>query len=295
MHIDSLTLLVAARWIHFASLSVVVGSAVFLLSVSEDRRFPWRAAPSRALSAVAIVAALSGMAWLGGTIANVAGPEALVDPALLHVFFFETPFGTPSALRVALFAALPVVSILPLRTRAKLAAMLVVGSTLLVSQAWIGHAADGGRYATAMILAYAIHVLAAAAWAGSLPALAFAAWRSRGDAANARAMLLRYSPLAVLCVLLIVSSGTANTLFHASSARALLVSTWGRVLGVKLVLFVTMLALAAHVHWRLVPASRRHSLKGQTDLAAISITVEALLALLVFAAAALLGLTAPPR
>ena len=190
-------MLVAARWIHFASLSVVVGSAVFQLTEPEDRRFAGRAASSRALSAIAIVTALSGVAWLGGTIANVAGPAALVDPDLLHVFFFETPFGTPSALRVALFVTLLVISILPLRTRAKLVVMLVVGATLLVSQAWIGHAAGGGRYATAMILAYAIHVLAAAAWAGSLPALAFAAWRSRGDAANARAMLLRYSPLAV--------------------------------------------------------------------------------------------------
>ena len=288
-------MLVAARWIHFASLSIVVGSAAFLLFVSADRRLSGQALPSRTSSTLGVVAALSGAAWLAGTIASVAGLDALLNLDLLRVFFFETPFGFPSALRIVLLAALFVVSILPLRPRLASSAMMAVGSALLVSQAWVGHAAEGGRYGGAMIVAYAVHVLAAAAWAGSLSALAFGAWRTRNDAASTGATLARYSFLAVPCAALVVLSGTANVLFHAKGVGALVASTWGTVLAIKLALVAAMLALAAFLRWSLLPRLREPAAAGIAALTFVGVVIDAALALAVFGAAAILGLTPPPR
>lgn len=293
--IDILTVLIAARWIHFASLSVVVGSAAFLLLVPVDRRLAGQALPPRTSNALGVVAALSGAAWLAGTIASVAGPGAPLDPELLRVFFLETPFGPPSALRAALLAALFVVSLLPRRSRLASSATLAIGSVLLVSQAWVGHAAEGGRYGGAMIVAYSVHVLAAAAWAGSLPALAFRVWRTRDDAASTGATLARYSLIAVPGAALVVLSGTANILFHAKGVGALVASTWGLVLASKLALVAAMLALAAFLRWSLLPRLRGHAAAGIANLAFVGVVTDAALALAVFGAAAILGLTPPPR
>ena len=285
-------MLVAARWIHFASLSIVVGSEAFLLFISGLASTDL---PSRLLRAASIVAATSGAAWLGGTIANVAGPEALLDPVLLRVFFIDTPFGAPFAVRMALLGALVVIASLPLRPSLSRPALLSLGSMLLVEQAWLGHAAQGGRYGSAMVFAYATHVLAAATWAGSLPALSLATWQARDKGAKTPAILKRYSVLAVPCVVLVVVSGTANTLFHATSTKALFASTYGHVLATKLVLVAAMLVLAAFVRWFLAPRVRHDGAAQGTGWTAAVIATEGILALLVVGAAALLGLTPPPR
>ena len=146
-----------------------------------------------------------------------------------------------------------------------------------------------------MVLAYATHVLAAAAWAGSLPALALATWRARGTGAATHAMLARYSVLAVPCVVLVVISGTANALFHSVSTEALIASAYGHVLAAKLVLVAAMLVLAAFVRWSLAPRVRDGGAAQGTGWTAAAVATEAILALLVLGAAALLGLTPPPR
>lgn len=281
-------MLVAARWAHFGSLSVLTGSAAFLRFIDPGQRYP-----RGALRVVALVAALSGLAWLAGTIVNVAGASAMLDLDLLRVFFLETPFGIPFATRMALLAILLAAAFAPLRPRLSCTALMVLSAALLVDQAWLGHAAQGGRYGTVMILAYATHVLAAALWAGSLPILAVALWRARDDGAGARVLLARYSTLAVPCVALVVLSGTANTLFHAVSAEALIASTYGHVLAVKLLFVAAMLGLAAVVRGSLVP--RLPGSAAVRDLSAALVALETIFALLAFGAAALLGLTPPPR
>ena len=90
-----------------------------------------------------------------------------IDPEDLSLYFFETPFGTVSFLRLALLAIAAVIVFLPVRGRRHFAALIPVSALLLITQAWFGHSAEGiGLYRATMIAVCGVHTLAAAAWAG---------------------------------------------------------------------------------------------------------------------------------
>ena len=88
--------LVLTRWIHFASLYVLFGSSFFWIHMGRDA---WRGTsplPRTMLRCAAIttvaapVVAVSGLAWLVASIANMTGDFAgVIDPDTLHAFFFE--------------------------------------------------------------------------------------------------------------------------------------------------------------------------------------------------------------
>ena len=75
----------------------------FLLAWHGGRLFRARRATDVLLRWAAPVAALSGLAWLGGIIANMAGGfDRLFDPETLILFFFQTQFGPVAAIRLFL-------------------------------------------------------------------------------------------------------------------------------------------------------------------------------------------------
>ena len=301
--------LFAARWVHFVALFAMVGGAFFWAYAGRDALDGAQGLPAtlgRTLLLLRIAAALaagSGIAWLGGTIANATGGwETLADLETLHVFFVETPFGVPAMVRFALFAILIAIVIAPASPRLRIGASLGAGTVLLMSQAWLGHAVEGGAtmYGAVMIVAYAAHVLAAAAWVGGLPPLAFALVE-RHAGSDAKAVLdlsLRYSAMAMVAVGVIIFSGVANTAFHTGGSLAeLAASGYGVILFTKLVLVATMLLLAAINRFAIMPR-----LQGDRDLGAKgfralrkSIVFEGVLAVLALGAAAVLGITPPPH
>lgn len=282
--------LVAIRWVHFAALYVVFGDALFWRVVAPSSSCP--ASAVRAASVVraaAWIAAISGLAWLGTTIVSVTGDLAGIgDRDALHAFFFETSFGPVELGRLALLAALVAAA-----SRSGLVAA-VLAAALLVSQAWLGHAAEGGATwrGDAMIAAYGAHMLAGAAWLGSLPALLFAIRELLADGRAALADLLaRYSTMAAPAVAVIVASGLANTTFHVHGLDALAHSTYGRVLAAKLTLVAAMLAIAVANRFVAMPRLRQ----GRTTRGLITaVAAELGVAAGVLAAAALLGVTPPP-
>jgi putative copper resistance protein D len=247
--------LVISRWIHFASVFALFGSSLFWFYVG-----PWptdgRTQPRSlrrtvlVLRIAAPVAAISGVAWLAGIIANMAGGFANVtDPATLNTFFFQTPFGPVAILRLALFAGIVLLALLPRQGRRWLLAMLVAAALLLLSQAWFGHAAEGGfsGHGALMIFVYAVHMFAGAAWVGGLIPLLLTLielHRSAPQEARGFALLSRYSLMGTFAVTLMLVSGTANVAFHAVSPGKLLHSTYGDVLFVKLSLVAGMLVFA---------------------------------------------------
>jgi putative copper resistance protein D len=80
------------------------------------------------------------------------GFGSVVDLEDLRLFFFETPFGTVSFLRLALLAISVVLAFLPWHDRWRFAALVPVGALLLITQAWFGHSAEGvGLYRASMI------------------------------------------------------------------------------------------------------------------------------------------------
>jgi putative copper resistance protein D len=229
----------------------------------------------------------------------------------LHLFFFETQFGGVSILRLVLLVLAACIGVMPLRRRFRLWALFVLAAMLLVSQAWLGHAAEGGAglYGTSVIFAYGVHALAGAAWVGGLAPLVFALAELRsfnpGEAGErALRMLSRYSLMAIGAVILIAGSGIANAAFRVGGDfDRLLLTTYGTVLGVKLLLVAVMLGLAYFNRFVAMPkllggaANGGPAAKGMPQIARLraSVVAEWGLGLLVLGIAALLGITPPPQ
>jgi putative copper resistance protein D len=300
-----LPLLVLARWVHFASVFVLFGSPLFWFLMDERPGELPRAfrATSVLLRLAAVVAACSGVAWLAGILANMAnGFASVLDPETLRVFFNQTQFGPVVELRLALLAAALVITALPWRGRASLAAFLCVGALLLIDQAWLGHAAEGaGLHGALMLTVYSIHVLAAAAWVGGLPPLLFAlAEQRRSPPPEARAatldILSRYSLMAMVAVSLIVASGIANAGFRVGfSFDRLLDADYGAVLAAKAGAVGAMLALAFFNRFIAMPRLRAAGGVAPTARLRASVAVELALGVLVLGIAAVLGVTPPPQ
>jgi putative copper resistance protein D len=141
-------------------------------------------------------------------------------------FSFLKRRSTVSIIRLALLAAGVVIAALPWANRAWYSALLHTGALLLISQAWLGHAAEGGAglYGAVMITVYGVHMLAAGAWVGGLPPLLFALVEQRRFGPHeAREwsvdILSRYSLMAMVAVTLIVLSGIANAGFRVARPR----------------------------------------------------------------------------
>ncbi len=300
--------LAVTRWFHFASCFFLFGSAFFWFYV--EGPFPRaRHATKLLLRVAAVVAAISGVAWLAEIIANMAdGFGKVFEPETLQLFFTQTIFGPVAALRLVLLAVALILAILPARNRLWLSTVLHVGALLLVDQAWLGHAGEGsGLRAVAMISVYCIHVLAAATWVGGLPPLLFALWELNSQQADPkhearRAMLTRFSTVGVIAVATVVVTGALNAGFRTGllAEHANWSGNWGSygpVLMVKASLVAVMLALACYNRFVAIP--RLRAIQGDDAAQAgglrRSVAAEIFLGALVLAAAALLGMTPPPN
>jgi len=147
-----------------------------------------------------------------------------------------------------------------------------------------------------MIGAYAIHVLAGAAWVGGLPVLLFALFARRGTFRSDNAAILsRYSTLATGAVTLILLSGIANALYRVNGHLGRLYATgYGDILAIKLLLVALMLGLAFYNRFIALPRLSAATPEPVPGSLGASIGVELMLGLLVIGAAALLGVTPPP-
>jgi putative copper export protein/mono/diheme cytochrome c family protein/peroxiredoxin len=150
----------------------------------------------------------------------------------------------------------------PARTRPLfLVAASVLAGVGLALGALAGHgAALEPRWP--FIALHMVHLLAAGAWVGGLPALILTLSRARSCKGNqssefAADSLARFSPLASVMVALIVSSGLVLTYWFTSLAPAHvdLRLTWPDP--IKLALLAPLVAVAWHVRWRLFPLPPR--------------------------------------
>ena len=234
------------------------------------------------LRAAAVVAAASGLAWLGVTLVGMTDDVGSLWTAGDWTGFLAAPFGPPWAVRVALFVGCAFVATWPRPMSAT-----AVGFGLALDQAWLGHAAAAATRATAvtMIASYWVHVLAAFAWVGALTMLCLLL---RGRGAVLREALAVFSTVGIAIVAAILASGCLNAAFHLTALRDVFTTTYGRLVGLKLLLFSSM---AVFAWW-----NRSH--RGQTDASirrlGFGVGLETVLGLATLVVAAVLGIAEPP-
>jgi putative copper resistance protein D len=298
---------IASRFIHFAAAMAVFGIAAFRLyafvgsGIAADvpARVALDALLVRLAAAGACVALLSAVALVPFIAAEMAGSDAAaLDPATWKAVLFATEFGRVWCWHLGFAAVLLALCFAPAgqwQTGASTLAALL----LLVSLGWVGHAAmDMGGGISQQINQMA-HLTGGGLWLGGLVPLGLLLARAvrPGGAAYvplARTALPHFSRIGYAAVALIAVTGTANSIMLVGSFGALVATPYGRLLMVKITLFVAMVGLALVNRFRLLP---RLSGPGaaMAPLRALyrSVLSEQVLGLLILAVVATLG-TWPP-
>jgi putative copper resistance protein D len=269
--------LIAARAMHFGACALIAGAVLFRVAIADPAMNGASAArvvvdrQTRWIAALALVVALaSGTIWFVLTAAamgNVAAKDVL-DPDNLLTVLKLTQFGSVAAARLAL-AVLVGVGLGLDRTVLGRWLLLIAALAFAASIAWTGHSGSGfGVTGNVQLIADVFHLIAASAWLGSLVPLALLlSGAGHADARVAPAIVAavtrRFSTLGVASVAVLMASGAVNAFVLVGAWSLLTATEYGRVLLMKLVLFVLMLTIAAVNRAVLTPQLASPSPEGQ--------------------------------
>ena len=303
--------LVSARAIHFASSMLLFGELVFAVyvakltlvrpsamnteAVGDAACFVWRMLSWSLLGAFA-----SGLAWLAAEAILMSGlPVAqAITPQTFRVVLTDTNFGHVWLVRLALLITLSVLlgtirtSDMP-RTHRLMVGVLFLAALFLAALAWAGHAgaAEGARRSVNLV-SDILHLLAAGAWTGALPALVVLLG-SASPLEHIVSSVERFSVMGATSVATLVVTGLVNSWLLVGSLQSLLGSEYGRLLLVKISFFTIMLAVAAVNRTVLTPRlKRQHGARAMRILRRNSI-IESAISIVVVCIVAELGITVP--
>jgi putative copper resistance protein D len=179
-------------------------------------------------------------------------------------------------------------------------AILGLSLLLLVSLGWVGHALEGeGAARLVHQINQMVHLLAAGLWLGGLVPLAWLLGRARSPSAAvwvsvAREVVPRFSQMGYVAVALLAATGLVNTVLLVGSRGALVGTSYGRLLALKILLFLAIVAVALFNRFRLLPRLRRETqASAATAALARSVFCEQGLGLAILAVVSVLG-TWPP-
>jgi putative copper resistance protein D len=292
--------IMGARLVQYSAALVLFGSSLFFLyGVETPGR--WQRPLLIVASVIAIAASVT---WFMAETASLTGdPKDAVQGTILWSVVTDTRFGKLGMLRGALLVVSWVVlCALPCSRRLMLVQTLL-GGAVVASFAWTGHAvSQAGRAGLLHLSCDVLHLLAAGVWIGALVPLTILLWQRSSPAEPSAALqvasaLERFSGIGPAVVAILILTGLVNGAFLVDPVhwQASLQTPYGKTLLVKLALFAAMLMLAALNRFQLTPA-----LTGAATLATtvrrlrLSLLTETLLALLVIAAVAVLGMLPPP-
>jgi putative copper resistance protein D len=256
--------MIGARAVHFAATMLASGVVFFAVFIAADAPAAFQSRLAAIAWPALVLSVISGAAWLLLTAQSMSGqPLAdVVSQGVIWTVLLQTDFGNDWLVRLVIACLLagtfvPLLAAKRNGSRWITAAAVVLAAALVGSLAWAGHAIGGtGAEGIVHPAADVLHLIAAAAWLGSLPLLALLlAQAQHDDAAHsaARAATLRFSTLGILSVGTLVATGIVNTWYLAGSVEALVGTLYGRLLLVKIALFCGMVAIAAINKFKLTP------------------------------------------
>ena len=251
-----------------------------------------------------VAALLSALLWFWLEVANMSGLPVMraFSTTAWQMVLFETKFGHVWQLRLGLIVlalALVALGLAQVQARhALIMAVFLVSIVLVVSLAWISHAA-AARVQPLGLLGDALHLCAASVWIGGLLPLAIFLTRTRASLSLGEQDLLvlrRFSTLSLSCVGVLILSGISNSWLLVGSIHALFTTRYGWLLLAKLAAFGILVGLGAR---------NRFAIKGKlarvptgSDLLAQlrrNVICEVCLGLIVVTIVAWLGVTPPAR
>jgi putative copper resistance protein D len=312
--VDTDAMMIAVRFALYLDLMLVFGLPLFCLytfKVAEQRfgREVLSSTLASALSLAGVGLSVIGLLLLTASMSDVTIGQ--LDRDTILTVLNQTAAGTAGKIRIAaLIATLLVMGLVRSKDRLRWWLLSALGATALGSLAWTGHgAADEGVVGNIHLGADIAHLLAAGTWVGALVGLLALLVEARAPMrgqptriAVAHEALVSFGKIGTLAVATIMLTGLVNSwlLVGVDNARALLTSLYGRLLILKLIVFIGMLGLAARNRFSLTPAIRVDGATafqepGNATRPIIrSVAFEAVLALVVLGLVAWLGTLSPP-
>lgn len=304
-------LLIVARDAHIAASILVAGTFTFQIVTlgsassrfSDDFRGLDRQLLRLAFGALA-AALVSALLWFWLEVVNMSGSS------LVHAFsasawrtvLLQTKFGRVWQARLGVIMLL--FALIALRfsedkpRRARAIVVWLLSIVLLVSLAWISHAAAVSKQPLG-VFGDAVHLCASGAWIGGLLPLAVFLKRARASLSltkSAPLVLQRFSTLSLWCVSVLVITGIVNSWLLVGSIHALFTTTYGWLLVVKLAMFGVLLILGAQN--RFVVKTKLRNLQADSDFLSQlrrNVLFEICFGAAVIAIVACLGVTPPAR
>ncbi|MGH8094789.1 MAG: CopD family protein [Chthoniobacterales bacterium] len=269
-------LLILARGVQIAASILFAGIFTFELialrrvAQGADDAWLWLDRQLLRLALCALIAALfSALLWFWLVVASMSG-SSLADAFSGNAWrgvLFQTEFGHVWQLRLGVIGAALVFVALGFvwknRRNVIALALWVLGLVLLVSLAWISHAA-AARAQPLGLMGDALHLCAAGGWIGGLLPLAIFLARAEVVVSlgkSALPVLRRFSLLSLCCVGVLALSGLSNSWLLVGSVGALFTTPYGLLLLCKLTLFAVLIGFGAR---------NRHLIKTKLNVAAIS-------------------------
>ena len=258
----------------------------------------------------------SGIAWFWIVLAQITGGSLWEMPSMdsIHVAITRTQFGRLSEWRLGLMLLFTIAYLFASKkwrnvlwkSRASQCVGAMVATTLLASLAWAGHAgAPLGAQRPIHLTADAAHLALAGLWPGGLlPLTCFLvrAWRSNEPSLllATGAITRRFSALSLLVAGALAATGSMNSYFLVGSFGALVASSYGRLLVLKLFLFLIMVGLGAWNLLRLKPQLKSAGKSNDQQRTALrklmrNVIAELCLGTLIVLIVGALGVTPPPR
>ena len=252
------TLWISLRALHFMALLLLAGSAFYTALLAPLRYRSLLAqhlglilassAVLSLLSSVLMLATQTGL--MSGDWRNISDPDtwqAVLQTRFGVVWRWEIGFALLSALSLLLRGTL----------RQK---MLLLSSLLqLIALAGVGHAAMRDSWAGVLQQAnHALHLIAAAFWAGGLVPLLLLMRDARHTAFRRDAIrcMMRFSRYGHLAVALALLTGIMNSLLIAGSPLNWQATLWSELLVAKVLLVMLMVLIALVNRYLLVPRFR---------------------------------------
>ncbi|MEU4368771.1 copper resistance CopC/CopD family protein [Micromonospora chersina] len=279
-----------AKYLGYAGLLLLVGPALVLAALWPrrlSRRGPARLAWSGlGLLAVATLAEL----WLQVPYTNGGGLFDVSGSGFGDVL--NSTYGTAHLVRLGLLAA-AVFLLRPLfagpvgRTDGLILAIL--GGAALFTWPLAGHPAASPAPAVSVVVD-AVHLGSMAVWLGGLVMLAVFLLR-RADERELDAILPIWSRWAALAVAALLLAGTVQGLIEVATPKALVDTTYGRLLLAKIVLFALVVGVAAYSR----SLVRRRTAAGRPGLMRRAVLAELAITAVVLGLSATLVQTTPAR
>jgi copper resistance protein D len=302
--------LLAIRTLHFASAALLCGLTLFLLFVAEPAFRCAAGLPMltqlngrfRALGWGALaIAVITAAAWLVVLSARMSDAP-LGDVHAIQSVLIETTFGRAWLIQLGLAVLIAVLLLrfdraLGRRTRSSRIMAALLCAAYIARLAWAGHGAAGSWLQS---MGDSAHLVAAGGWLGGLVPFVMLITHARGGRTGTYALLAadvtaRFSIFGIVMVAILIVSGMLNSWYLVGDLPRLVGTDYGRLLLIKIALFVAMVAIAGFNRLVLMPQLRLAETQVGTALRALQRNgaIEIGLGLVIIAIVGALGTMAP--